>query len=113
MKRIDEATVNAIAAYTGPVTPCPPGKARGPEPVRKPNEAARLLQRHHGDPRVVDPHRRRRVELARQAARWLDEHRSDPPVIDPKAVRRRRRGERARRERIAARNTAILRQGQR
>jgi hypothetical protein len=82
MKKIDDATMKAIAAYTEPVTRCPPGRASGPEPIRK----------------------------SSAAARWLQEHRGDPRIVDPKAARRRRLMERARRERIAARNTAILRQ---
>jgi hypothetical protein len=81
MKQIDDATTQAIAAYTGPVTRCPPGRACGPEPVRKP----------------------------REAARWLHEHRGDLRVVDQKTKRRRRRMERAQRERIATRNAAILR----
>jgi hypothetical protein len=81
MKKIDDDAMKAVAANTGPVTRCPPGRACAPEPVGKPGEAAR----------------------------WLHEHRGDLPVIDPKAERRRRRMERAQRERIAARNAAILR----
>jgi hypothetical protein len=35
MKKIDDDAVKAVAAYTGPVTRCAPGKACGPEPVRR------------------------------------------------------------------------------
>ena len=82
MKKIDDATMKAIGAYAGPVTRCATGKACGPDPIRRPSATAR----------------------------WLQEHRGDQRIVDPKGSRRRRRMERARRERIAARNAALMRQ---
>jgi hypothetical protein len=76
--KIDESTTQAIAAYSAPVTQCPPGQARG-KPVK-----------------AMDG-----------AARWLKEHHRDPVTPDPKAVRRRQRMQRAQRERIAKRNAAV------
>ena len=50
MRKTDEieAMRQAIAAYTGPVTPCAPGKARAKPPKRKrvPNVATQWLRRH-------------------------------------------------------------------
>jgi hypothetical protein len=76
----------ALAAYAGPVTRCPPGEAK-----------AKQLP-------PTDPAERR-------AERWLRRHANDRPVIDPKEERRRKRMARARRQRIAERNAALLKGG--
>jgi hypothetical protein len=69
----------ALAAYDGPVTRCSPGEARA-----KPAKAAD------------------------KAGRWLWQHRDDRPARDPKEERRRNRMARARRQRIAEGNAALL-----
>jgi hypothetical protein len=76
-----EAMLEAIAAYTGPVTICSPGEARA------------------ADEPVVAPDR---------AARWLKGHRSDRPTVDAKAKRARMRLARQRNERIAKNNAPLL-----
>ena len=84
-----EAMKQAIAAYTGPVTPCPPGKARAKPPRRK---------------RVLD-----------DASRWLQRHRHDIPVRNPfvdenvEAERGRRRKARAERKRMRRASNAVAR----
>jgi len=81
MKLADENAITAIAAYTGPVTRLPPGKARAPaETVMKVNKA---------------------VE-------WLKQHRRDQPVKDPKAKRHQMRMTRAHKERTAHRNAIVF-----
>jgi hypothetical protein len=35
MKKIDPQTLKALASYSGPVTPCPPGVARNAELNRR------------------------------------------------------------------------------
>lgn len=76
---IEGAMRKALAGYTGPVTRCPPGEARA-----KPSK------------------------VAGKAGRWLWQHRDDRPVRDSKEERRRNRMARARRQRIAERNAALL-----
>jgi len=79
MTKIDSEMLKALAAYSGPVTRCPPGKARGADlPKRK----------DHGH-------------------RWLHAHGDDVPSRDKKAERRRQRMARAERERIAKRNAFV------
>ena len=79
MTKIEIEMMNALAAYSGPVTRCPPGKARGAE---MPKEKDRARQ-------------------------WLNGHRGDVPLRDEKAERRRRRMARAERARIAKRNALV------
>jgi hypothetical protein len=77
--KTSEQIRQAIAAYGGPVTRCPPGEAR-----------AKL------------------VKGADDAKQWLKQHRNDEPVADPKEERRQMRMARMRRERIAKRNAPPL-----
>lgn len=77
-KRVDEPSAEAIAAYAGPITICPPGRARAPKPTPS------------------------------RAAVWLNEHRGDRPPPNQKQKRRRERMARQKRERIAARNGPLL-----
>jgi hypothetical protein len=85
VRKKDEKTIEqmrqAITNYAGPVTECPPGKARAPaEPTVFKNES---------------------VE-------WLKQNRRAQPVRDKKAIRRKMRMARAMRQRIARRNAALL-----
>ena len=79
MTKIDIEMLEALAAYSGPVKRCPPGKARGADlPKRKD-----------------------------RGQRWLHAHRDDVPSRDEKAVRRKQRMARAEREGIAKRNAFV------
>jgi hypothetical protein len=79
MTKIEIEMMRALAAYSGPVKRCRPGKARGADLPKK------------------DDH----------AQRWLNAHRRDAPLRDGKAKRRKRRMERAERERIMKRNELV------
>jgi hypothetical protein len=79
MTKIDIEMMKAVAAYSGPVRRCRPGKARGEDLPKK-----------------EDP-----------AGRWLNGHRGDVPLRDVKAERRRRRMARAERDRVAKRNALV------
>lgn len=85
MKKNGDKTIEqmrqAIENYAGPVTECPPGRARAP------------------------------AELAvfkNESVEWLKQNRSAEPVRDERAMRRKMRMARAMRQRIAKRNTALL-----
>jgi len=71
---------HAIATYVGPVTRCPPGRARAPSVA---------------------------TVVMNASVEWLKCHRGDRPIRDPKAERKRMRMARAERERIAKRNAAV------
>ncbi len=73
----------AVTAYTGPVTRCPPGKARA--------QAAKVL-------------------VMNRSVEWLKQNRRAQPIRDKKIVRRRIRMSRAQQQRIAKRNATILKQ---
>jgi hypothetical protein len=79
MTKIETEMLKALKAYSGPVTKCPPGKARGADLPRKEDDAQQ----------------------------WLNRHRSDVPLRDEKAERRRKRMARAERARIAKRNASV------
>jgi hypothetical protein len=79
MKKIETEMLKAVAAYSGPVTRCRPGKARGANIPKKED----------------------------RPTRWLNRHRDDVPLRDEKAARRRRRMARAERDRIAKRNVLV------
>lgn len=76
----ERAMEAAIAAYAGPVTRCPPGRARG------------------------------KYIVTDAAEKFLDEHRFDTPTPDAKAERRRMRIERLQQQHIARRNAPLLAQ---
>jgi hypothetical protein len=76
---ITKAMAEAAAAYTGPVTLCRPGRARG-----------------------------QRIKPKNEAVQWLIEHRDNPAIADPKVRRRRVREHYAQQQCIAERNTPIL-----
>ena len=76
---IEIEMMKAIAAYPGPIKRYRPGKARGADLPRKDD----------------------------RAQRWLNAHRRDAPIRDDKAERRKRRMERAERERITKRNALV------
>jgi hypothetical protein len=79
MTKIATEMLKALAAYSGPVTRCRPGKARGADlPKRKD-----------------------------RGQQWLHAHRDDVPSRDKKAERRRQRMARAERARIAKRNASV------
>ena len=79
MTKIDIEMTKAVAAYSGPLKRCRPGKARAADLPKKDD----------------------------RAQRWLNTHRNDAPSRDEKAERRKRRMARAERERIEQRNTAV------
>ena len=79
MTKIETEMLEALAAYSGPVTKCPPGKARG----------AQMPKREY------------------RARQWLNGHRDDVPWRDEKAERRRKRMARAEQARIAKRNASV------
>ena len=85
MKKNDDKTIEqmrqAIKNYAGPVTECPPGKARAPVEV---------------------------AVLKNKSVEWLKQNRAARPVRDKKAVRRKMRMARAKQQRIAKRNAALL-----
>ncbi len=81
MTKIDEKMRKALADYSGPVTLCPPGRARAP--------AERALARN-------------------AAVEWLKKNRDVRPITDIKAARRQMRMVRARQQRIAKRNALLL-----
>jgi hypothetical protein len=79
MTKIEIEMMRALAAYSGPVKRCRPGKARGADLPKKDD----------------------------RAQQWLNGHRDDVPLRDEKAERRRRRMARAERDRIARRNASV------
>jgi hypothetical protein len=79
MPKIEIEMLNALAAYSGRVKRCPPGKARGAD-----------LPKKEGRNR-----------------NWLNGHCNDVTVRDDKAERRRQRMARAERARIAKRNAFV------
>jgi hypothetical protein len=79
MTKIEIEMMRALAAYSGPVKRCRPGKARGADLPKK------------------DDH----------ARQWLNAHRRNAPIRDNKAERRKRRLARAERERIQQRNSVV------
>jgi hypothetical protein len=85
VRKKDEKTIEqmrqAITNYAGPMTECPPGKARAP-----------------AEPAV----------LKNESVEWLKQNRRAQPVRDKKAIRRKMRMARAMRQRIAKRNAAVL-----
>jgi len=85
VKANDDNTIeqmrDAITKYAGPVTKCPPGKARAP------------------------------IELpvfTNKSVEWLKQNRAAQPVRDKRAMRRKKRMARAMQQRIAKRNAALL-----
>jgi hypothetical protein len=77
--KIEIEMMRALAAYSGPVKRCRPGKARGADLPKKDD----------------------------RTQRWLNAHRREAPLRDGKAERRKRRMERAERERIMKRNELV------
>lgn len=49
MTKIETEMLEALAAYHGPVTKCPPGQARGADLPRKEDRTQRWLNGHRGD----------------------------------------------------------------
>jgi hypothetical protein len=85
MNKTDDKTIEqmrqAIATYAGPVTRCPPGKARAP--------AEKTVMRN-------------------ASVEWLKQNRNAQPIRDKKAEYRKMRMARAKQQRIAKRNAALL-----
>ena len=79
MTKIEIEMIEAVAAYSGPVKRCRPGKARGADLPKKDD----------------------------RAQQWLNAHRRNTPIRDDKAERRKVRMERAERERFTKRNALI------
>ena len=72
----------AIAIYAGPVTRCPPGKARAPA--------------------------EKKTVVRNASVEWLKQNRNARPIRDKKAERRKIRMAHAQQQRIAKRNAALL-----
>lgn len=72
----------AIAIYAGPVTQCPPGKARAPA--------------------------EKKTVVRNASVEWLKQNRNARPIRDKKAERRKMRMAHAQQQRIAKRNAALL-----
>ena len=72
----------AIAAYAGPVTRCPPGKARAPA--------------------------EKKAVVRNVSVEWLKQNRNARPIRDKKAERRKMRMAHAQQQRITKRNAALL-----
>ena len=79
MTKIEIEMMKALAAYSGHVKRCRPGKARGADLPEKED----------------------------RAQQWLNAHRRDAPLRDGKAKRRKRRMERAEQARIKQRNALV------
>ena len=79
MIKIDSEMLEALAAYSGPVRRCRPGKARAADLPKKDD----------------------------RAQQWLNTHHTDVPLRDGKAERRKRRMKRAERARIEKRNASV------
>jgi hypothetical protein len=79
MTKVDLEMIKALAAYSGPVKRCRPGKARGVDLPKK------------GD----------------RTQGWLDRRSKDARSQDERTARRKRRIERAQRERIEKRNAMV------
>jgi len=80
-KAILEKMRRAIANYAGPVTQCPPGKARAPT---------------------------KKKVVTNASVEWLQQNRSARPIRDKKAVRRKIRIAHAQQQRIKKRNAALF-----
>ena len=91
----EQAMRDARAAYAGPVTKCPPGKARG-WPVKPRGKAAKPPMSGAATDIVEDENR---CVASDGAARWLGGHAGDGvrPVEEQKAEGRRLRTEQRRR----------------
>jgi hypothetical protein len=81
-KAIIEQMRRAIAAYAGPVTPCPQGKARAPA--------------------------EKKTVVSNASVEWLKQNRNARPIRDKKAKRRKKRMARAQQQRFTKRNAALL-----
>jgi len=79
MTKIENEMLKALAAYSGSVKRCRPGKARGADLPKKDD----------------------------RAQQWLNALRSDVPLRDKNAERRKGRMARAERERIEKRNASV------
>jgi hypothetical protein len=79
MTKIETEMIAALAAHSGRVTQCRPGKARGAQMPKKED----------------------------RATQWLNGHRANVPSRDEKAERRKRRMARAEQDRIAKRNASV------
>jgi hypothetical protein len=79
MTKIEIEMMRALAAYSGPVKRCRPGKARAADLPKKDD----------------------------RAQQWLNAHRRDAPIPDDKARRRKLRMEWAERDRTTRRNALV------
>jgi hypothetical protein len=81
----DEKTIEqmrkAIEDYAGPLTKCPPGKARAPVEV---------------------------AVFKNESVEWLKQNRNARPIRNKKVERRKKRMAHAQQQRIAERNAALL-----
>ena len=99
-ERMQEEMTAAIESYAGPVTKCPPGRARG-KPV-KPRPLSPVLP-SKAKPKLDVKYEKKFLQVDR-ATRWLKAN--DGPA-DPEEQRRRQRMAREKKQRNAKRNAAI------
>ena len=105
--KIDEQTRQALANYMGPITRCPPGRARGravkPQPL--PDDVSKKVPMS-----IVHEAQCLKHDATTQ---WLHEHKDivATPMVQPmdEAGRGRRKTERARRRRLRRVRNAIIR----
>jgi hypothetical protein len=97
--KIDERTLRMIADYAGPITRCPPGRARGPavKPQPLPDSISKKVP-------LSIIHEAQCLKHDATTTRWLHEHKDilPRPMVRPidEAERSRRKKERARRRRL-------------
>jgi hypothetical protein len=105
--KIDEQTRRAIADYAGPITRCPPGRARGPavKPQPLPDSVSKKVP-------LSIVHEAQCLKHA-ATTQWLYEHKDivPTPMVRPidEAERSRQKKERARGRRLRRQRNAQLR----
>jgi hypothetical protein len=67
MTKIETEMLNALTAYSGTVTRCRPGKARGADLPKKDDRAQQWLNAHQGDAPLRDDQAERRKRRMAQA----------------------------------------------
>lgn len=99
-EKVIEQMRRAIEDYAGPVTRCPPGKARAPakEPLVK-NKAVEFLMQNHSIRPIRNPKdRRRQIQMVRSQQQRIAKH--NAPLL--KRINKQ--------ERSAERNAGVLAQ---
>jgi hypothetical protein len=86
--KIDEQTRRAIAEYTGPITYCRPGRARGHalKPLALPDDAPKQVP--------LNTELEAQVMKTDGTAQWLDEHKGIVPMLIVRPIDEAERGRR-------------------